>query len=394
MDEISVEAICPAKAPLLLPGEAQQAIGLNAYYLLEEATRARRAEQPQSAVLEEVLSKAKLLGVRFLRVAGFNDDPKKIGDSALQIAPLQYDALALEGFDLLLARSAAHGVRLILTLSNYWDAFGGVRQYVAWAGLPRPKTGDARFFTDLRIREHYKRHIETLLQRRNRIDGIRYGDHPAVLAWELVNEARGEGLDRGGQEMRAWIDDIAAHIKALAPGHSVGTGEEGLDVDLEGYDADFWKKRVGASWMFKAASSFRLNLASPHIDYASIHLYPEAWGIPGRATAAAGAQWITEHAELARQAGKPLLLGEFGLRNRGNFDLAERRDIYRQWLSCARRNGAGGAAPWLFANDDRTDDWDAFTFNFRDGTAVEDPVNRYADLVRDAALGSAASVDP
>ena len=47
--------------------------------------------------------------------------------------------------------------------------------------------------------------------------------------------------------------------------------------------------------------------------------------------------------------------------------------------------GLAGIGPWLFAHDDRPDAWDDFTFYWKSGTLPDDPANRYADLLRDAA---------
>jgi len=35
----------------------------------------------------------------------------------------------------------------------------------------------------------------------------------------------------------------------------------------------------------------------------------------------------------------------------------------------------------MFAYDSRPDEWDFHTFYFRDGTAPDDPRNRYADII-------------
>jgi len=360
---------------------------LNAYFLQEETARDVRRGLAESPVLEEVLAKAAALGVRAVRTNGHNDAVEKVGDSAIQVAPLKYDEVALVGLDRVLARARVHGVRLVLTLGNYWDAYGGARQYVAWAGLPRPVEGDSRFFTEPAVVTHYKAHAVGLLNRVSTVDGIRYGEHPAVLAWELLNEPRGRGLDREGVTLRAWIDDVAREVKAHAPGHLVGTGEEGFEPSAEGYDAAFWAA-VGTSMLRTPGSSFARNTASPFIDFASVHFYPEAWGLDGPGTAVAGAKWLMEHAAIARSLGKPLFVGELGLRNEGELDLSQRRALYRGWLECMREEGVGAGALWMFANDARPDAWDAHTFYFRDGTTPEDPVNRYADLVIEAAAAA------
>lgn len=333
-------------------------MGVNAYYLQEEATRSLRRGELEAPYVEETFRKAKAMGARLVRTWAFNDAPAKRGDTAIQLSPLEYDETALRGLDLVLSRARAHGVSLVLPLGNYWDDYGGARQYVAWAGLPEPREGDPRFFTEPKVVGHYREHVRRLLGRVSSVDGVHYGAHPAVYAWELLNEPRAKDLAPG--QLRGWVDEVGAQVKALAPGHLVGTGEEGFE-------------------------GFRDRLAPRDIGLGSIHFFPESWGIhPGEA-ASAGARWIAEHAEQAEAEGKPLLLGEFGLRNRGAFSLEERRAMYRGWLRCARLSGLAGAAVWTFSYDARPEEWDLHTFYFRDGTEPADPVNRYADLLIEAA---------
>jgi mannan endo-1,4-beta-mannosidase len=329
--------------------------------------------------MEEVFAKASAMGIPVLRSWAFNDAPDKAGDTAIQVGPLQYDEIALRGLDLVLSRASAHGIQLIMPLANYWNDYGGIRQYGVWSGFPEAVQGDPRFFTERRVIEHYKEHLRRLMNRVNYFDGARYGDHPAVLAWELVNEPRNGSLDGDGEQLRTWIDELAGHLKSLSKGKLIGTGEEGFESSYQGYDESFW--RHAAPQLFENAGHFHKNLESPSIDFASIHFFPESWGIPSDQAAAAGARWLSEHARWARRIGKPVLLGEFGLRNNGSFDLAERRAIYAGWLTCARRAGIGASAPWVFAYDTRPDGWDLHTFYFRDGTRPDDPRNRYADLI-------------
>lgn len=371
-------------APLTpLPGFDRHLVAVNAYFLQEEAARALRRGEPGSDVVEEVLGKAAAMGATVVRTSAFNDGPAKAGDSAMQVAPLDYDEVSLRGLDLVLTRASAHGLRLVLPLGNYWDDYGGARQYVAWAGLRAPVEGDARFFTDPRVVSMYRAHVSRLLDRVNTFDGIRYGDHPAVLAWEILNEPRGDGLDREGRQMRAWVDELAAHVKRLAPAHLVGTGEEGLDGAAGDALGAVWGRFV--PWLFRGGSSFALNTASPWVDYASVHVFPESWGVPRRWLAAAGAQWIDARARIARGLGKPLIVGEFGLPAGGALSLEERRAVYAGWFRCARSAGTALAAPWMLANDGRPAEWDPHTFYWRSGTELADPSNLYADLVRAAA---------
>ena len=157
--------------------------------------------------------------------------------------------------------------------------------------------------------------------------------------------------------------ELAALVKSLAPGHLVGTGEEGLDLEL-----------------------LVRNASSPDVDYASAHLYPEGPGVLGPLAALAGADFLATRLHAARAVRKPLVLGEFGLRNAGPLSLDERRAVYRGWLACMRRGGGAAAGVWMLAHDDRPDEWDDYQFKWWNGTAPADPANAYVDVLRDAAL--------
>lgn len=385
LEEVFFQASdCPEASSPGMGGAPGARVMLNAYYLQEEAARSLRAGLTESAVVEEVLAKSSAMGVFALRTNAFNDAAEKSGDSAIQLTPLTYDEVSFRALDLVLTRAQFHGVKLILPLGNYWDAYGGARRYVQWHGLADAKEGDPRFFTEGVVVEHYATHVANVLDRVNTFDGIRYGEHPAVWGWELLNEPRGVGLDRDGEALRAWVDRVGQVIRERAPGQLIGTGEEGLEPSDDGYERGFFRE-FAPTLLSTPGSSFRRNTSSPYIDFASVHLYPEAWNVPEGEVARMGAKWIWQHAQVARELGKPLLVGEFALRNEEGFPLEVRKEIYRGWFRCGARTGVAGNGPWLFVNDARPDGWDDYSFYFRDGTAPGDPQNRYADVVIEAA---------
>lgn len=358
------------------------ALLVNAYYLQEEATRALRRGRPPR-VIDEVFAKARRLGASLVRTHASHADPKKRGDSAMWLDATTPDPIAFTGLDLVVERAHAHGLQLVLVLGNQWDAFGGARVYAEWAGLSHARSLDPRFFTDPRVIELYERHALALLERRSELDGMRYGAHPAIACWELLNEPRGEGLDRSGHTVRAWLDRLGRLVRAhVSEAQRIASGEEGLDVSLEGRDASFWR-RVGASRLFRARVSLSLDARSPWIDHPSIHLYPEAWGVPRAHVEEAGVRWIREGCAIARREGKRALIGELGLRRGplqgGLFDSLEaRRAIIRRWLDVARDEGAFAVGPWMLAHDTRPPSWDAYQFYVRDGLPLEHPANDVA----------------
>jgi mannan endo-1,4-beta-mannosidase len=307
---------------------------VNAYYLQEEAARGR------SDVVDETLAGAGRLGARVVRTWAFNDDPAK-QDSALQRARLDYHEAAFAGLDRVLAGARAHGLRLILPLLNYWNAYGGVRQWLAWNGVGDALEGDTRFFSDERLRAHYAAHVERLLVRRNPLTGLRYGEDPVVLAWELMNEPRGAPA-LVADWARFAVGAVKRHARQL-----VSLGDEG-------------------------------GLVCDGLDLISCHYYPEKWGIRP-----SGCAYIRRHAARARRAGRPLYVGELGT-------LADRGPRYRRWFAAAQAGGVAGIGPWLFCYRTRPAEWDEYSF-YADGeearavsASAAPPPHRYRTAMRTA----------
>ena len=95
--------------------------------------------------------------------------------------------------DRVLAEARAHGLRVIVTLSNYWDDFGGIRQYLA---LGQAADRHLRRARSLLLRRQDARVLPRapgapVVDRVNSVTGVRYVDDPTIFAWELMNESRG-----------------------------------------------------------------------------------------------------------------------------------------------------------------------------------------------------------
>lgn len=84
--------------------------------------------------------------------------------------------------DWLLVEAARRGLRLLLDLTNYWSAYGGMRQYVAWAwerrGRPPPTAGGEvvaeAFFPDPECQRLFRGAAAALVQRVNTLTGVMY----------------------------------------------------------------------------------------------------------------------------------------------------------------------------------------------------------------------------
>ena len=244
------------------------------------------------------------LGLTNLRIMASSEGPDTEPyrmTPALMISPGVYNESVFDGLDYLLAQMGEHGMRAVMVLNNYWQWSGGMAQYVAWhEGSSIPYPGDwgvfmnysANFYACEECQTWYRSHIATLVNRRNAYTGSTYRNDPTIFAWELANEPR-----RYPDE---WIDDTAAYIKSLDPNHLVTAGSEGSPP---GERQDFSETHNG-----------------PHIDYATIHIWPQNWGWYNPAdpatyrTAEADARrYFLNHTLAAATLGKPLVLEEFGL---------------------------------------------------------------------------------
>ncbi len=342
-------------------------LGTNAYYLLEQAARG------DTQTVKDLFRTAAGLNMTVVRTWGFFDAPDSLNPAVIQYRPGAYNERALQALDFVLLQARIHNIRLLIPLVNNWDDYGGMNQYVRWrseVGFPSEQRasrystedltvlihgsggrsyryalnehfGHDDFYSDSIIGYWYQSYLRMLVNRLNTLTGIRYRDDPHVFGWELANEPRSS--DRTGALVRRWVERTASFLKSVDPNHLVGTGEEGFDVRPSDYSTAFYNNQ---SWLFDgtAGVAFRENIVTATIDFGSCHLYPESWNLPY----SAGTTWIRDHVRVARSAGKPLVLGEFGART-------QRAAVYESWLNTTLYDGASGAVVWQILEGPRTD---------------------------------------
>lgn len=344
-------------AQLFLDGRPYRFAGTNNYYPMYQSTVA----------VDALFAKVKASGFDVIRVWGSREigtvggsdsvDPSQDGfylqawDPAAGAPVFNDGATGLQHLDYVLASARAHGVRLVIPFVNNWNNFGGMDQYVRWAG----DTHHDDFYTDPKIRGWYQAWIAHLLDRVNPLTGIAYKDDPTVLGWELGNEPRCLG---GGVYPRSascttdtlvsWADTMSRYVKSVDRRHLLDVGDEGFYAkDTASTD---WTRNGG-----EGVDTIRL-AALPAVDMLSLHLYPEGWGKP----AAWGNDWIAEHLQDARKVGKPAFLGEFGLA-----DKATRNPVYGSWTDTFVKGGGTGELYWIMsdvlADGTLYPDYDGFT---------------------------------
>jgi hypothetical protein len=230
--------------------------------------------------------------------------------------------------DRVLVAARRHGLRLIITLSNHWADFGGVPQYLRWAGRWDEKTFGARdrFYSDPRCRAEVRAHVSRLLERRNSETGVAYRDDPTILAWELMNESD-VVTEAGARARLRWMAEMAAFVKARAPDHLVASGVSAYRT-----------VRQRAQWL----QICRL----PQIDLCDGHLYPEQLLTHHRPEALDAV--LDDYVQNARfVVGKPFFVGEFGFAE-ATWQGQPRAHWLGRIVDRLAGNGAAGGLVWIY----------------------------------------------
>lgn len=319
---IATNFVTVSDGQFMLLGRPYYFVGANFWQAMNLGVHGPRGNRD---LLLQELDHLQRIGVTNLRVMaaseGPNTEPYRMVP-ALMVSPGVYDEAVFDGLDFFLAEIGKRGMKAVMVLNNYWQWSGGMGQYVSWSeGTPIPYPGDwdefmqyvARFYDCPECQEWYRQHIEVLISRQNPYTGLMYRDDPAIFAWELANEPR--------RYPYSWIYETAAYIKSLDPNHLVTIGSEGTPP---GEMQDFQRTHDG-----------------PHIDYTTIHIWPQNWGWYDPENPASYEQaeqnaldYLRRHVFDAAVLKKPLVLEEFGLAR----DFAPLEDIYDPQSSTVYRD--------------------------------------------------------
>lgn len=282
----------------VLNGNPFFANGFNAYWLTSVAS-----DPSQRYKVSNAFGEASSHGLSVARTWAFSDG----GSTALQYSPGSYNEQMFKGLDFVVSEARKYNIRLILSLVNNYDNFGGKKQYVQWArNQGQNIASDDEFFTNPVVKGFYKNHVKTVLTRVNTFTGAAYKDDPTIFAWELMNEPRCQS-DPSGRSIQAWITEMAAFVKSIDSNHLLEAGLEGF------YGASSAGSQVNPG--FQVGTDFISNNQIPGIDFATIHSYPDQWlsNTNDQGQLAFLNKWLDTHIQDARNVlTKPLLLTEFG----------------------------------------------------------------------------------
>lgn len=339
----------------LLNGSPYYANGFNAYWLMYVAS-----DPSQRSKVTAVFREASSHGLTVARTWAFSDG----GYRPLQYSPGNYNEQMFQGMDFVVAEARRFGIKLILSLVNNYENFGGKKQYVNWArSKGQYLNSDDDFFRNPVVKGFYKNHIRTVLNRYNSFTRIHYKDDPTIMAWELMNEPRCTS-DPSGRTIQAWIMEMASFVKAIDRNHL-------LEAGLEGFYGHSSPQRMRLNPGFNIGTDFIANNRIPGIDFATLHSYPDQWlsSSNDQYQLSFLNNWISTHIQDAEYIlHKPILLTEFGKSWKvPGFSTNERdllfNTVYYKIYSSAKRGGA--AAGGLF--------WQLLTEgmdSFRDGYEI------------------------
>ncbi|AEE77650.1 Glycosyl hydrolase superfamily protein [Arabidopsis thaliana] len=227
-----------------------------------------------------------------------------------------------------LAEAKRVGIKLIIPLVNNWDDYGGKKQYVDWArSKGEMVSSNDDFYRNPVIKEFYKNHVKTMLNRVNTFTKVAYKDEPASMAWQLMNEPRC-GVDRSGKTLMAWINEMALFVKSVDPNHLLSTGHEGFYGD----SSPERKNSLNPVSANTVGADFIANHNIDAIDFASMHCGSDLWfqRLDQNSRLAFIKRWLEGHIEDAQNnLKKPVILAEFGLgSDTPRYTLANRDDVF------------------------------------------------------------------
>ncbi|CAD5173361.1 unnamed protein product [Musa acuminata subsp. malaccensis] len=352
----------------VLDGNPFFANGFNAYWLMTLASDPSQRGKVSSAFRE-----ASSHGLLVARTWAFSDG----GGNALQYSPGHYNGQTFTGLDFVVSEARRYGIRLILSLANNYDTFGGKKQYVQWArNQGQYIASDDEFFTNPVVGGFYKNHVKTVLTRVNSITGVAYKDDPTIFAWELMNEPRCQS-DWSGNSVQAskqirWIAEMAAYVKSIDSNHLLEAGLEGF------YGASSPQKQFNPR-LLQVGTDFIANNRIPNIDFATIHVYPDQWlsASNDQSQLAFLSNWIDVHIRDARDAlRKPLLVTEFGKSSKDpGFSVGQRdalfKTVYSKIYWSARSGGsAAGGFFWQLLSEGMGSYGDGYEIVLSEGSST------------------------
>jgi mannan endo-1,4-beta-mannosidase len=331
-------------ARFLVDGRPFRFVGANAAVIYGDEER---------AFMPQTMSEAARIGVTVVRIWASGESDVDDGATSgiarndwLKLNPFRrgpedWNEEAFKSLDRAIAEAARHNLRVQICLTNWWRDTGGVVRYLRWAGAPdaadetKPFGINVEramlFYTHERARELYREHIRKVVLRRNTVTGLLYRDDPAIMSYELMNEA--QAVMGRYHERRAWVAEMSRYIKSLDPNHLVVPGTWGY--------RNSWERRA---WLE--------DHSLPSVDYCDVHVYPRDDTDSYVDSPQALQRFVENRAAASFSVRKPLVFGEFGMTPEGYAGISQ-SEWFRAYFESVARAGLSGAMFWRWTPDAR-----------------------------------------
>uniref|UniRef100_A0A1D1ZTE6 mannan endo-1,4-beta-mannosidase n=1 Tax=Auxenochlorella protothecoides TaxID=3075 RepID=A0A1D1ZTE6_AUXPR len=369
LNQVEADASSPAFAFVKVAGK-QFSVGGKAWYPAgTNAFYAAQTDIMSSADVYLMFKAHAAQGVKVIRVFAHSDG-YGFPDNIKTPNPIQprlgvYNENALMRLDLVIAAAASTGIRLVLVFTNFEPFYGGIQWYVNEAvGQGQSKN---LFYTHPNCKLYYKKYVNMLINRRNTVTGVIYRDDPTIFAWNLMNEPHTTDnyeINQGkkpGQIVAAWISEMAAFVKSIDSNHLLTTGEEGYRVRGD-------TSCCTNNWLNGGVKGvdFDTNVADRNIDFATVHAYPDNWGIAASDYKWYGPNFLADRARIAHAAGKPIVMEEYGSREGY---LSSRNELLYYLQDQANALGYAGSMVWSLRHLDSQTGGYVFSYS-QDGAAA------------------------
>ena len=270
-----------------------------------------------------------------------------------------YNEAEFMELDYVMYSAKKHGIKVILTLENYWEGLGGIDAKLSALGLAsNAHAARTKYFTNETCKKWYKEYAQHLVNRVNYFTKVAYKDDPTVFAWDLMNEPRFQdgGEDVSSKTLRAWVDEMAAYIKSMDSNHMVCVGIEGHET----------KYGFGGN----EGNNFIYIQQSPYIDFCSAHPYPdENWAnLTPAQTKTLTKKWIDDAHNVI---GKPFIVGEFNVKKSNSQQLAYWKAIF----DTLYEEGAAGGLFWDYYTSSQSE------FTVMKGMPILDYFKSHSDMM-------------
>ena len=230
-------------------------------------------------------------------------------------------------FDRTIAAAKAAGYYVIPTLGNQWGECGHKGATAGYKTIDWYRTGYTQLQPEDAVYTTYASYRDWVAE-----VVARYKDEPAILAWQLLNEAETNADQPGGcpagpeayDALAPWASDVSGLIKSIDPNHLVSLGT------------------IGTGQCGTSGAQYKALHAIPTIDLCEYHDYDPWAAMPGDAF-----NGLALRIQQCGELGKPLFVGEVGLRPvdvGGSYD--SRTASLRAKLQTQRGAGVVGHVVW------------------------------------------------